>query len=150
MQEATSALDQSLRDQLAQVLSPRELNDWDQYEATREERMIAKSLEMQLNMMAGSMSSEGRDLARDVLAEETIAAFQRARVTINPTSDPAAAARLGMPMQSEAVRIARDRLTDALTPGDMQAFDRFAESMRAQQEMVGGFLGNQPPAPPQP
>jgi hypothetical protein len=150
MQEATSALDQSLRDQLAQILSPRELNDWDQYEATREERMIAKSLEMQLNMPAGSMSSEGRDLARDVLAEETFAAIQRTQGANTPAVDPTTAMTQGFAAQSEAVRIARERLTNALSPGDMQAFDRFAESMRAQQEMVGGMMGGQSPAPPQP
>ena len=95
--------------------------------------------------MAGPMSSEGRDLALAVLAEETIDMMQQILKSNPPAPSMDIGAAQGMAAKSEGIRLAHERLATMLTPSDMQAFDQYIEALRAKEERLDRILRAQKP-----
>ena len=119
-----------LRTSLAEVLNEEELAFWDEYEKTKEERVLKKSFGMQLGMFG--MTPEGRELATDVLVEEFIAAKDRIQQDAAAAND----ARAGIDMQLESLDNARERLAEELPEQQLAHFDRFIEHQRGAMRMV--------------
>lgn len=122
-----------LRTSLAEVLNEEELAFWDEYEKTKEERVLKKSFGMQLGMFG--MTPQGRELATDVLVEEFIAAKDRIQQDAAAANDR----RAGINMQLESLDNARDRLAEELPEQQLAHFDRFVEHQRGAMRMMEGM-----------
>ena len=122
-----------LRAGLAEVLNEEELAFWDEYEKTKEERVLKKSFGMQLGMFG--MSPESRELATGVLVEEFIAAKDRILQGAAAANTP----RAGIDMQLESLDRARERLAEELPEQQLAHFDRFVEQQRGTMRMMEGM-----------
>lgn len=75
VQREKDAIDAALRDKLAAALSPQELASYDAYQTTAEQHMYENILMGQLAMISPNLTSENRDVTRQVLAEELVIAI---------------------------------------------------------------------------
>ncbi|MCX5758323.1 MAG: hypothetical protein NTU83_07420 [Candidatus Hydrogenedentes bacterium] len=111
-----------LRADLAAVLSPEAMATYDEYETEMPKRMLAQSLDMQLNMFAPALGADTRIRVRDVLQEEMLplAEEQHNAATGIPSN-----LQSYMDEQREVYARARDRLAQELDETQMVQVDRF-------------------------
>ena len=133
MQRQQEAHQRNLRYELSKELNHRELELWDHYENTREERMLANAMDMQLGMFARGLTPENRTIVTDVLVEEL-----RSGSSTTNMFDPAAA----VDAQLDAYYRARARLDQALDPEQLAEFDRFVQNMENTMNMQRQFLSS--------
>lgn len=124
---------QAQRDaEIAALLSPTELEAWEDYQAELPRRMMSQNMDMQLSMFAPGLDADARALARDVIVEEVLMAEEA-----DPSTTPAGAVQ-GM---SQAMANARDRLTGALGEEDLQQLDLFMQQMEQFAQIGQGMMG---------
>lgn len=125
-----------LRDDLAQVLTRNQLEIYDNYDVDRE--MMASALDMQLGVYAGELTSENRELARDVLVDEMLAmqAELEATQTDDETVRIGSTANAGLDNQIRAMENAADRLADVLDPDQLSVFQDYIQQ---QMDMFESF-----------
>ncbi len=124
---------QAQRDaEIAALLSPTELEAWEAYQAELPQRMMSRSMDMQLSMFAPGLDADARALARDVIVEEVLMAEEA-----DPSTTPAGAVQ-GM---SQAMANARERLAGALGEEDLQQLDLFMQQMEQFAQMGEGMMG---------
>ncbi len=124
---------QAQRDaEIAALLSPTELEAWEDYQAELPRRMMSQSMDMQLGMFAPGLDADARALARDVIVEEVLMAEEA-----DPSTTPAGAVQ-GM---SQAMANARERLTGALGEEDLQQLDLFMQQMEQFAQIGQGMMG---------
>jgi len=128
----------ALRAELADVLSPNQLSVWDEYEATKEERLLTKQYDMQLGMLAPGLTPESRELATDILVDEILVAKEARKQNPDPKPRGIQAA---FDQQRQATANTRDRLTQYLDDSQMKHFDRYIEQQEAQFEVAAQMFG---------
>lgn len=69
------AMKGTMRDELAQFLSPEELTAWDEYEPVADQMLYERLVDGQMNMLAPGLTNENRVLASQVMAEELVREF---------------------------------------------------------------------------
>jgi len=124
-----------LRTDLAQLLTADELAIWDEYEATKEERMLTRQYDMQLGMFAGGMAPENRELAADILVDEILALDDRER-----DPDAAKGMRAQLDGQRQAFANARERLAEYVDEKELAHFDRFIEQQESALDMAAEIM----------
>jgi hypothetical protein len=131
-----------LKEQLAGVLSPQEVAQWEAYEDTIEDRMINQQVDMQLGMLASGLTPENRELVRGVLVEEMLAGKQGAG-RIDDVQQ-AIDGQLG------AIERARERLAEGgqLDEAQLAEFGKYVDMMKQQMEMARAMFST--PAQGQP
>lgn len=117
---------------IAALLSPTELEAWEDYQAELPRRMMSQSMDMQLGMFAPGLDADARALARDVIVEEVLMAEEA-----DPSTTPAGAVQ-GM---SQAMANARERLAGALGEEDLQELDLFMQQMEQYAQIGQGMMG---------
>lgn len=75
-----------MREELTEILSPKELSDFDEYQEGLPEQMLRQSFAGQVNAMAAGLSQETRDVLVNVLVEEALIA------NLSPPPEDASAA----------------------------------------------------------
>ena len=70
MKAREDAAEASLREDLEGLLSPAELAAWDEYQDYADQIMYAQLLDGQLTMLSPGLSPEGREVVKEVFAEE--------------------------------------------------------------------------------
>jgi len=124
---------QAQRDaEIAALLSPTELEAWEDYQAELPQRMMSQSMDMQLGMFAPGLDADARALARDVIVEEVLMAEEA-----DPSTTPAGAVQ-GM---SQALVNARERLASALSEEDLGELDTFMQQMEQYAQIGQGMMG---------
>ncbi len=129
----------NLQTALREVLNRDELAAWEAYEETKEERMLAQSYTMQLTMFAPGLSEENREIAQEVLVEETLAAGLEGG-GMQSGADMAGQLESHMAVFDRA----RERLATALDEEQMEQFDRFVERQREALDMFANMMGQKP------
>lgn len=124
-----------LRQQLATILTPEELAQWEEYEGTIDEHMLEKQYDMQLGMFAPGLSAENREIVRDTMVEE----FLARKETAENMTDVAQ----GIDLQMDVFQQARERLAEGgqLDEAQLAELDKFITAMNAQMEMARGLFG---------
>ena len=119
--------DESLRQQLAGILSPEAMAAYDTYKAELPERMAEEAVEVELMMGARGLSPEGRELFKAALVEEHLAFGQ---------SGPAGDANSFMEDYAGAYDRALERSREGLSEDDLRILGRFIERNRRMYEAV--------------
>lgn len=141
MQQAKKDMDAKFRAELAGVLNKDELAVFDEYEAALPQKMVAKSIDMQLSMFT-DMPQETRNRARDVLVEEymNVGVGNAGMGVPNPADAQGMVAR-----QQQALNQARDRLAQEFDADQMAQVDRLVTQLNQMLEMSAQFMpGNKP------
>jgi hypothetical protein len=129
------AADPELRADLAEVLTPQQLQEYDAYQEGLEGRVVRKGLDMQVGMMTSGLSPENREQMVDILAEEMMASG----VTAGPRAG-------GADAQAAAMQRARDRLLVVMEPEQFERADRFFtqldQMLETQRQMLENMQGD--------
>jgi hypothetical protein len=133
-----------LKEQLAGVLSPQEVAQWEEYEDTLEERILNQQVDMQMGMLASGLTPENRELVRGVLVEETLAAQQGSGRIDN--------VQQGIDGQLGAFERTRERIAESgqLDEAQLAEFDKFINVMRQQMEMARAMFSTSAQGQPVP
>lgn len=143
---------QAQRDaEIAALLSPTELEAWEDYQADLPRRVMSQNMDMQLSMFAPGLDADARALARDVIVEEMAIAedqaVQEALARVAPGTTVTGVG--GAQTVSQALGNARERLAGALGEEDFDELDTFMRQMEqfAQmgEEMMGAGAGMMQP-----
>ena len=124
--------DDTLRNQLAGMLTPEAMAAYDTYMADLPERMAEEAVDMQLLTQARGLSPEGRELFKAVLVEEQLAFLP---------GNPAAALQGGgdadafMGDYAGTYGRALERLREDLSESDLRILERFVERNRRMHEV---------------
>lgn len=120
-----------LKERLSTVLSPQELAQWEQYEDSLEEHLLARQYEMQLGMMAPGLTPENREAVVNVLVEEAIAAEGNISKTDNVF-------QAGIDMQSTVMDNTLERISASgqFDESQMAELKRFADMWKQQMDMA--------------
>ena len=122
-----------LRTQLETLLTPEQLADFDAYEENLSEHMMRQSTNMQLQMLAGGLTEENRELITEILVEEFSAAFE----DIDEESfDPLSFGG----MNGATYESARQRLSELLAPDQLAIYDRYADAQTAMMESMSEMM----------
>ena len=144
LEEMEQNAEKRLREKLSRVLTPQEMDIWDEYAETVEERMLEQNYDMQLNMYAGGMTPENRILVRDVLVDEMLAIGeerdQGTGMDMGMSMDMDIEAALNM--QLAAFERARERLAGELGDEQLTHFDRFVETQKQAFKMATALFGD--------
>jgi len=116
-----------MRDELAQLLSPEELAEFDEYQETLPEQMLRQSYGSQVDTMAAGLSDATRAMLVDVLVAETLLAEQ-----IPIPEDATSAYPLVQRMNVYANTL--DRFDGVLNERESAALNRFLNQQYAQLE----------------
>ncbi len=127
--ELETNLRETLRADLSQVLTRDEMAIWEDYEDTKQERMLGQQYDMQLGMFAGGLTLENRELATQVIVEE-ILLMREEIFQPQTTSQPRPSFIEG---QLNALTQARDRLALEFDDAQLAILDRF---ITQQEEML--------------
>ena len=121
----------AMRDELASVLSPAELDAFDAYQETLGARSMAQAVEMQMQFMAPDVTAENRTLLSDIVYEEALASPALADTTPGATAP-------GDMMQQQAAVYDRvlERASQTMEPEQYAAAEAF---IHQQQEMMQSF-----------
>ncbi len=139
VQEATKQSAEELRVDLAEVLTEEELAAWDEYEKTKNTRIMEKRFDLQLGMYASGLTPENRKLATAALVEEMLASTE----TVTQTPDlakqgPAAA----LEAQLAGLERAREKLAAQLDETQLGHFDRYVEFHKNAMKMAQQWMGD--------
>ena len=131
-----------LRADLSKVLTSDQMAAYDQYQQEMPERMMSQSIDMQLSMFAGSLSSEDRTQARQVIVEEMLAAGGGTDSTGIPANGNM---QEHLQKQQAALQRARDRLAETFDADKIAQVDRFVAQLNQIMDMSAAmFAGKQP------
>ena len=120
---ANDAREEQLRADLRSILTPEEFARWEQYADTKPARMLASSYDMQLNSLAPGLSLENRQLARDVLVEETLLLQTDSGDPFAGFADP----ETSIQTQAQILENAANRLATVFDAQQMERFQAFAD-----------------------
>ncbi len=137
IEEMGEADTEVLRAEVAEVLTPSQLSVWDEYQDTMEERMLAKSFEMQLGVFAPGLTPESRQIALDIMVDETLLA-KEAR---EQSADASGGMQAEIDQQRQVMANARDRLVEYLDEAQLAHFDRFIEQQENQLKLAEQMFG---------
>jgi hypothetical protein len=132
--------EEQLREELSAVLTPQEMDVFDEYSETMGERMLAQNYDMQLNLYAPGMTPEDRALVRDVLVDETLAIGEQMGQDMGMGMNTDIQGAFNMQLQ--AFESARERLLEELDEEQLAFFDRFVEAQEQAFEMAAALFGN--------
>ena len=133
---ARNVREEQLREDLRSLLTPEEFARWEQYADTKPARMLASNYDMQLNSLAPGLSLENRQLARDVLVEETL-------LLQGEDADPFAGFRdpeTSIQTQAQILDNAANRLATVFDAEQMERFQTFAEYQLSLIESATRFM----------
>ncbi|HOZ45533.1 MAG TPA: hypothetical protein PLO37_11670 [Candidatus Hydrogenedentes bacterium] len=133
MKEMKEESKNRLREELSTVLTAEELVQWEAYEATMDSHVLSRSYEMQLGMFAPGLSPENKELAAQVIADETLAA--RDAVDMSDLASTLAS-------QEQVYARVREVLASQLGENEYAQVDRF---LTQQEELQRAVLGMMPP-----
>jgi hypothetical protein len=133
----TSTRRRVLNAKLEKVLSPEEMEAWQENERAFPDRIQAHFYDRLLEDHARSMSKEGRAAAIGIIVRETSSARGYIQGTLTHQSDVTAGMMEGLSVQIQGVVNAREKLAEILSPADYRAYDRFVEEIRRRNEMMG-------------
>ncbi|MCH7908307.1 MAG: hypothetical protein IIB38_01675 [Candidatus Hydrogenedentes bacterium] len=131
--ESTMFSNAELRTELETILTPEQLAEFDAYEENLSEHMMRQSTNMQLQMLAGGLTEENRELVTEILVEEFSAAFD----DIDEESfDP-----LSFGGMNEATyESARQRLSELLAPDQLAIYDRYVDMQNTMMESMSEMM----------
>ncbi|MCC6488706.1 MAG: hypothetical protein IT364_14505 [Candidatus Hydrogenedentes bacterium] len=132
---------EKLRGELSKVLNAEEMAVWEDYEANKESFMLQQSYDMQLATFAPSISQETRNIVKQVLAEEVLAAYKE------PAADGGTGIESIVGKQTAAFEQSLERLSTQLTEEEYVQVERFIQQQiqqtRTSQEMMRSMWGQQ-------
>lgn len=132
---------EELRGELSKVLNAEEMAVWEDYEANKEGFMLQQSYDMQLATFAPSMSQDTRNVVKQVLAEEVLAAYKE------PAADGGTGIEAIVSKQTAAFEQSLERLSTQLTEDKYAQVERFIQQQiqqtRTSQEMMRSMWGQQ-------
>jgi hypothetical protein len=141
MEDSAADTTDVMRDRLSEVLDGNQMAIWEEYEDTKQERMLATQYDMQLSMFASGLTEENRALAIGTIVDEVLAMQESRRNDPNVERNM----RTELDAQLQAFDSARERLALHLDDRQIAQFDRFIEQQRASMEvamnMMGGLFG---------
>ena len=125
---------EKLRGELSKVLNAEEMAVWEDYEANKESFMLQQSYDMQLATFAPSMSQDTRNVVKQVMAEEVLAAHNEPAVGESSGVDAI------VNRQTAAFEQSLQRLSTQLTEDEYAQVERFLEQQiqqtRTSQQMM--------------
>lgn len=124
-----------LRTQLETILTPEQLAEFDAYEENLPAHMLRRSTRMQLQMFAGELTEENRELVTEILVEEFSAAFED-RDADEDSFDSLSFGGINGGMYENA----RLRLTELLTPEQLTIYERYADMQTAMMESMSDMM----------
>ena len=131
--ESTLFSNAELRTELETILTPEQLADFDAYEENLPEHMMRQSTNMQLQMFAGGLTEENRELVTEILVEEFSAAFD----DIDEESfDPLSFGG----MNGATYESTRQRLSELLAPDQLTIYDRYVGMQTAMMESMSDMM----------
>jgi len=116
-----------LRQEMARVLSPQELEDFDEYEEALPAQMLRQAFESQVNSMAAGLNDQTQALLVDVLVEEALLA------DLAPVPEGASAA-YPLIQRMNAYAATAARFDGSLSEAESAALNRFINQQYAQLE----------------
>lgn len=132
---------EELRGELSKVLNAEEMAVWEDYEANKESFMLQQSYDMQLATFAPSISQDTRNVVKQVLAEEVLAAHKE------PAVDGGTGIEAIVNRQTAAFEQSLERLSTQLTEDEYAQVERFIQQQiqqtRTSQEMMRSMWGQQ-------
>ncbi|MCC6694386.1 MAG: hypothetical protein IT365_02040 [Candidatus Hydrogenedentes bacterium] len=132
---------EELRGELSKVLNAEEMAVWEDYEANKESFMLQQSYDMQLATFAPSISQDTRNVVKQVLAEEVLAAHKE------PAADGGTGIEAIVNRQTAAFEQSLERLSTQLTEDEYAQVERFIQQQiqqtRTSQEMMRSMWGQQ-------
>ena len=129
-----------LRKELSQVLNENGLAMYDEYQEGMAERMVRKSFDMQIGMLAPALTAENKTMVLDVLVEEMMAAGKPDNMEFMNSPEAAKG-------QLEALDCGRERLSTVLEEQQMAQVDRFIQQQRVGLEMFQQMMSGKPAEP---
>lgn len=133
---AQDAREEQVRRDLSSILTPEEFTRWEQYADTKPARMLASNYDMQLSSLAPGLSLEDRQLARDVLVEETLFLQGDGADPFAGFSDP----ETSIETQAQILDNAANRLATVFDAEQMERFQAFAEYQLSMMESATRFM----------
>lgn len=125
------ALSTNLRRDLAELLTPEQLAQFEEHDATKASGLLEMTLGGQANMLAPDMSSETREMTVNTMVDELMA------TGIDFSLPGSGITREGNTAQREAILNAQQRLAAALPPEEMEEVDnlvrQFLAALKAQE-----------------
>ncbi len=123
--------EEKLASQVKELLNPDEYDQYAEYEAHKEERVLKQSLEMQLGMFGGAgLSAENKALTIDTIIEE----FQ-----FMQSDDANAAQMMTNPLQM--YDNALERLEGSMEPEQLAHVENFVQQQRDMMEAAAQMMG---------
>lgn len=144
MQQANLERETQLRNNLAQLLTPEELAQYDAYQEALPEKMLEQSYETMLRMYGTGLSEESIQMVKQVLVEETL------HLKPDPDIPPADAMQTYAVQQEEAFARALERLAPDLSEEEYAAVEDFIEQQQTLVDSVARVLDWRKPLPAQP
>jgi hypothetical protein len=132
-----------VREDLSKVLSKDEMAQYDDYLQELPRKMIEKQYELQLSMMASTLSQESRDLVKQTVVDEMLTA---APDLGSPGSNSAANPAKAFDIQLAAIDRAREQLSTQMDPAEFAKVERFFNQQRVQLEAARNMMGGNKPA----
>ncbi len=126
--------DETLRQQLAEILGPDAMAAYDTYMAELPERMAEEAVDMQLMTQARGLSPEGSELFKAALVEEQLASEQGVSAVVQGEDDVSAF----MEAYAGAYDRALERSREGLSERDLRILERFVERNRRMYEAFQG------------
>ena len=125
--------EEKLASQVKELLNPDEYDQYAEYEAHKEERVLKQSLEMQLGMFGGAgLSVENRAMAIDTIIEEFQVLQSGAMDPVEMMSNPLA-------MYDNAL----ERLDGAMEPDQLAHVENFVQQQRDMMEAAAAMMGGE-------
>lgn len=129
------ALDAQMREELAQVLTPEQMAEFEAYEEGIPARMLEQSYDMQLRMFGAGLTDENREFVKQVLVEEMLAYQPDPRDVPDPEQ-----MREFFTHQDEVYDRVLEQVSAQLDEEQFHIVERFIEQQRAAVEYAGGFM----------
>lgn len=126
--------DETLRQQLSEILGPDAMAAYDTYMAELPERMAEEAVDMQLMTQARGLSPEGSELFKAALVEEQLASEQGVSAVVQGEDDVSAF----MEAYAGAYDRALERSREGLSERDVRILERFVERNRRMYESFQG------------
>jgi len=133
------------RAELAAVLSPEQMAEYDAYESTLPERILHQTFDGLLTQFAPDLTPESHDRTLAVLTEELLAAGAAQRGVQMPTAE---SVQQQFQIQQDAITRAGERLAQELTPEQSASVQRFLEQQSTMMRMFGEMMAPKEEAAP--
>lgn len=130
------ALDAQMREELAQILTPEQMAEFEAYEEGIPARMLEQSYDMQLRMFGAGLTEENREFVKQVLVDEMLAYQPDPRDMPDPEQ-----MREFLAHQDEVYNHVLEQVSAQMDEEQVHIVERFIEQQRAAVEYAGGFMG---------